>query len=1048
MRGSGNRSYAVRVTTQPPLSGRCECPVGYNCKHVAATLIAALSEPEPGPPIEAAGSPAHRWLRRVQTALNPAKPTREELSEHILYIARLRPETNIPSRIVITPTLCHRRPDGFYLPGLRTIMTAEATDRYGTAADRKILRWLKVFGSLDMGDGEWGNEDGVRLWRDIIATQRCHWENRNTPALSEGPPRASHFRWALQKDGTQTLHATDVTLVLPLATPWYLDADTRVCGPLEFGLPDTVAQTLLMAPTLTPEQATWVAQKMRADGLIQSVIPVPLVPPKEVRRYKPTPHLHLTTAKLTIRARYRHQAGADHLVTPIGRLSLDYGGTEILWSDTRAVIRVAQEARIIEIITDRDHAFNALLRLQKLGFGPLVGDDAVVIPQENEQDLVLWDNKTPDRLTDLTLRDVPALEEDGWRVTYADDYPHRPLPHQDAWYGEIHEQPGQDWFGLELGIIVNGEPLNILPALLRMVRNCPEGMTIAALRNYPPTQRLAVPLERGGIVALPADRIAAILSAFVDLYDHDLDGTGALRLSRQAPFIPERLAEGEKPIQWSGGERLRALSKALHTDADIPEVGTPKGLKAILRPYQSAGLNWLAYLASHELNGVLADDMGLGKTIQTLALFLHHKENGQWDRPSLIVAPTSLMDNWYREAARFAPDLRVVILQGTGRKKRFAELGSYDVVLTTYPLLRRDQELLCATDYHYLVLDEAHNIKNPRTGAAQVARRLNCRHKLALTGTPMENHLGELWALFDFLMPGLLGEERQFARLFRAPIEKHGDSTRRQALRQRIAPFLLRRTKDIVARDLPPKTEIVRAVTLTGSQRDLYETLRLAMHERIRAAIAEKGLARSQIVILDALLKLRQVCCDPRLVKLHTARPVTQSAKLLLLQEMLPALVEEGRRILIFSQFTSMLALIADELTALRIPFVTLTGDTQDRRTPVDDFQSGGAPVFLISLKAGGTGLNLTAADTVIHYDPWWNPSVEQQATDRAHRLGQLKSVFVYKLIAEGTVEEKILSLQAKKLALTSGLLSETQGAQTALAVEDVESLFAPLETL
>jgi len=318
--------------------------------------------------------------------------------------------------------------------------------------------------------------------------------------------------------------------------------------------------------------------------------------------------------------------------------------------------------------------------------------------------------------------------------------------------------------------------------------------------------------------------------------------------------------------------------------------------------------------------------------------------------------------------------------------------------------------------------------------------------RLCLTGTPLENHLGELWSLFDFLEPGLLGTQRQFRRLFRTPIEKHGDSARQEIMQQRVAPFVLRRAKDQVLAELPPKTEIERLVELEPTQRDLYEAIRLAMDRKVRLTIARQGVEHSQIVILDALLKLRQVCCDPRLVKLAAARGVKGSAKLALLMDLLPGMLGEGRRVLLFSQFTSMLALIEEALRAAGIEYVKLTGATRDRAKPIRRFQDGEVPLFLISLRAGGVGLNLTAADTVIHYDPWWNPAVQNQATDRAHRIGQDKKVFVYKLITAGTVEQKIVAMQARKRDLADAIYATARtGAGAHLSGEDLEQLLAPL---
>jgi SNF2 family DNA or RNA helicase len=355
----------------------------------------------------------------------------------------------------------------------------------------------------------------------------------------------------------------------------------------------------------------------------------------------------------------------------------------------------------------------------------------------------------------------------------------------------------------------------------------------------------------------------------------------------------------------------------------------------------------------------------------------------------------------------------------------------------------RDKDLLLQHQYRMVVLDEAQAIKNPATKLARTACQLRADHRIALSGTPIENHLGELWSVFHFLMPGFLGDREIFRRVFRNQIEKEGDASRQALLASRVRPFLLRRTKEQVAAELPPKQEVVREIEISEGQRDLYESVRLSMHRRIRDEIEQRGLARSNIAILEALLKLRQVCCDPRLLKSGTNGPVP-SAKFELLMEMLPNMVEAGRHIIVFSQFVEMLDLIDGALTEAKIPFIKLTGQTKDRETPVKRFQAGEVPIFLISLKAGGTGLTLTRADTVIHYDPWWNPAVENQATDRAHRIGQDKTVFVYKLIAAGTVEEKMVELQAKKQALVDSVLSGS-AAGLSFTEDDIDALFAPL---
>ncbi|MGB8973593.1 MAG: DEAD/DEAH box helicase, partial [Pseudomonas capeferrum] len=437
---------------------------------------------------------------------------------------------------------------------------------------------------------------------------------------------------------------------------------------------------------------------------------------------------------------------------------------------------------------------------------------------------------------------------------------------------------------------------------------------------------------------------------------------------------------------------------------------------------------------------------GLGKTLQALAHLLLEKQSGRLTAPALAVMPTSLVPNWLDEAQRFAPDLRVLALHGPGRSKHFAALHDYDLVLTTYALVPRDLEHLRAQPWHLLVLDEAQNIKSSTSKAALAVCELQAEQRLCLTGTPMENNLGELWSIFHFLMPGWLGDLKHFNQDYRTPIERHGDTERLAHLASRIRPFLLRRTKEQVATELPAKTEMVHWVELSDAQRDTYEAVRVAMDKKVRDEIARNGASRSQIIILDALLKLRQVCCDLRLVKgVETKGNQADKGKLGALLEMLEELLSEGRRVLLFSQFTSMLALIEQELQKRKVRYSLLTGDTRDRRTPVQAFQQGDSEVFLISLKAGGTGLNLTAADTVIHFDPWWNPASENQATDRAYRIGQDKPVFVFKLITRGTVEEKIQLLQQEKAALASSLLDGGQAGQWRLGDEEIEALFAPL---
>ncbi len=719
----------------------------------------------------------------------------------------------------------------------------------------------------------------------------------------------------------------------------------------------------------------------------------------------------------------------------------------------RAQSRLVVDGEIVDAAPDARQVERVIAQLQADGATPWAYVQAPLGRRSSESAFQIRDDVAAQLIEDS----VGTWRAQGWKVEVDEDFPWQIVEINDLEMS-IHDVPGEDWFDLELGLKLGDKRVPLLPLLesaLAQTRPQPSRQRDGAAA---PARMLQVRIDPKHIIRLPWARVAPLLDALVELGDtrrrnlaRKPRAPGA-RVSRAARMLrlskldlARVLALAERGnLTWVGAPDLREFAQRLAHFDHVEAVTVPRTLKAQLRPYQSAGLNWLQFLREYGLGGLLADDMGLGKTLQTLAHVCLEKEQGRLTHPALVIAPTSLVHNWIAEAARFAPELRTLQLHGTDRWRDFERISQCDLVVTSFALLARDIEQLGAQEFHLLIVDEAQNIKNPRTQAAIAIRLLKAKHRLALTGTPLENHLGELWAQFDWLTPGLLGDQSSFSRLYRVPIEKRGDEGRRVHLTTRIRPFVLRRRKDEVAPELPPRTEIERYVALEGGQRDLYEVVRASMHERVRAALADQGLDRSQVLVLDALLKLRQVCCDPRLVNLASARSVQESAKLELLLEMLEGLLSEGRRVLLFSQFTSMLALIEQALRERGQRYTLLTGDTRDRAHAVEQFQGGEVPLFLLSLKAGGTGLNLTAADTVIHYDPWWNPAVEAQATDRAHRIGQDKPVFVYRLLCAGTIEERMRSLQARKAKLAQALLGDEAGLARALGAEDIEALLAP----
>ncbi len=528
----------------------------------------------------------------------------------------------------------------------------------------------------------------------------------------------------------------------------------------------------------------------------------------------------------------------------------------------------------------------------------------------------------------------------------------------------------------------------------------PRGVLRAWRRGEP-----LVPLSGGGFAELPnvwldrvGERVADLLAARSEAADDSLPAALLPDLARLA----EELGEPPPP----DFSRLRGLIEGFDS---LPETELPADLATELRGYQREGVRWLAFLRSAGLGGLLADDMGLGKTVQALCAL-----RGR----TLVVAPTSVLQNWSEEIARFRPALSVCLYHGPRRSFEPA-----DVVLTTYALLRIDAELLAAEDWGTVILDEGQNVKNPDSQVARAAHRLRGDFRMVLTGTPVENRLEELWSQLHFANPGLLGGRRDFDERYGRPIAD-GDDLVARRLRERIRPFVLRRNKDEVAPELPPRTEQVLHVPLSDSEKAVYEAVRAATVPDVVAKLRAGG---NVMAALEALLRLRQAACHPGLVPGQEAET---SSKVALLLEEVETAVAEGHKALVFSQWTSLLDLVEPHLREADVDFTRLDGSTRDRGAVVDAFQSpDGPPVLLISLRAGGTGLNLTAADYVLLLDPWWNPAVEDQAADRAHRIGQERPVMVYRLVAEGTVEERILALQERKRRLAEAALGEADAA-------------------
>ena len=1037
IQGSSSTPYQAKIwESQQNIFAECSCPIKYKCKHIIATIIESLkNEKQPlsfskkstaktsSQMIELTNE-EKQWLEKISACSDssapPALPT-----FGLFYM--LDPHKHSADKLLIHLCIGRRKKGGdlstanhktYSEDQMFETIFPQAIKNACEPSDSKIIEclWKKRM--------HFTNQE-TEIIQQMVETGRAVFQSTKNPRLQWGPEKKGHLTWGVMPS------CSHPTLLIQTDSPQiqcflfanggiYVDVHTHTCGYLSLPAQPSQLRQILSTPFINSQHVSLIQTELSKKIPDLAVREKPIV---EIERTNPTPCITLNI---------KQTQWGENLLT--GKLSFFYQDFEVPYdTNNRSAVSFIERKNVIyQIVRLADKEKNPVIHLRLdnwYGYGSN------------------FEKHIPNQDLSYLMQYMHEFKNAGWIVKTSDSFPIKNiLQAEDDWYIEVNETKNH-WFELEIGQKIQGARVNLIPYLKQWLSTLPDGAT--SLDNLPDSEQkkeIAIPTDEGTIFMIPLGKIKTILDPFLGILN-TTNQNSKIQLSHwQAPVLShltKNLQEGR--LEWQAPDRCKTLIEQLKHIKKIERVESPSTLQAQLRPYQLEGVSWMQFLRKHSLAGVLADEMGLGKTIQTITNILIEKESGRLQHPALVIAPTTLMGNWLNETKKFAPSLKVLILQGHDRKKHFDSLNDFDLILTTYPLVVRDQEILLNKEYHLLILDEAQNIKNSKSQAYSIIQKIKASHKLCLTGTPMENHLGELWSLFSILLPGFLGNEKEFQKLFRKPIEKEGSLDRKKILQQRIAPFLLRRMKSEVTTELPAKNEFIQPIELSEKQQELYEAVRLTMMEKVMAEIQNKGLARSRIILLDALLKLRQICCDPRLLKVEKNSTEKDSAKLLYLEEMLPQMIENKQRILIFSQFTSMLDLIEVKLKDLSIPYVIITGQTKDRMTPVQQFQNNEAPVFLISLKAGGSGLNLTAADTVIHYDPWWNPAVENQATDRAHRIGQTKNVFVYKWIAKGTVEEKILQLQSKKKQLSDSLFSESNSSPLDLNLEDLQSLFAPI---
>jgi superfamily II DNA or RNA helicase len=1049
------RSQTLRMTN------RCDCRADSSCGHSFAALESlariasgeaetksALAAPKQ---LDRVSIKTIEWLSilRQLVALHETKPgaaacpasqpdSVAPTTKFLAYCIELRPDVYRLGHdaLHLVLRIGNRKPEGILIEAGEAVPAPKKPAKYLSENDIVLCTHLhrrahahNVWVSMMRLQGsDW--DEIVPL---VLATGRLFFgipssDPKSATAylpITAGHPVTVETAWETEENRRiQPVLRLPSATMMPILTepPYYLDSATGKLGPLTSHLATRVLVAWHEGPIISAAEIEALSREILRISPDRPLALPSVKPVRQLTGQNPVPHLEI--AEILVGPFLKRHLGA--LVTfrypgmpPVPPLADGAPGTTTCLTDTERIV----------LDRDRDAETSALAILADHRLVPL----ASLLPARDLNDknrhacvLETLDADTAAWLDFLESPHHAALVAAGWEI---ETHVKTGLAVHDVhdFFPTLETRTTLeiDWFRFDVTAEFDGKRISLIPQIARAIHDdlhlrYPDPATI------PETLLLACDKPADGHIRYPARRFLAMLEQVRHLFQGKTSPSGPIQLDRLGAA---RIADALEIDDSETTASLQALGRNLRDIHGLPATAAPISVKAELRPYQLDGFRWLRFLADHGLHGVLADDMGLGKTLQTLT-YLADLHQGKPGKPSLVIAPTSVVPNWAAEAGKFTPHLKIHVHHGSERGERQQKIPKADVVLTSYPLLVRDIDLLTAQHWHAVVLDEAHYIKNPKALAARSACQLRADHRVCLSGTPMENHLGELWSLMRFLMPGFLGTEKSFNTDVRKPIERDKLSATQHSLNRRIGPLILRRTKDQVATELPEKTTLIHRIDLTENQTALYESVRAAMDDRVRHAIAEKGISKSHIIVLSALLKLRQICCHPQLLGTDDARRAGPSAKLdHLTGELLPTLIEEGRRILLFSQFTSMLDLIAVHLKKEKIPFLQLTGKTQDRGALVKKFQSGEVPIFLISLKAGGTGLNLTAADTVIHYDPWWNPAAENQATDRAHRIGQTKPVFVHKLVCAGTIEERILQLQARKAKLVQALLSdETSG--------------------
>lgn len=1009
----GNRPYEVRLTSEETtILARCDCPFvrlrGLPCKHIWATVLAAEAEER----LDLSRSGLSLTLDPELTADGDDDPVPSSAApeREVFYRVDVG-QTLTAGRLVLDVLQRRRRLDGDWGNVRTDAVKLRELPHFSDALDRKVLRLLADNARVSKGRRGWyppphAVPPMTRMSIDlaeVLLPMVCETGRarlRRDGDAPEGVPLTwdAGPPWELwlevRRDAAEDCYVVDASLRreeerLTLEQPdlivggGFLFVNGSAALLEDFGAFHWIAEVRRSGPVRVP-------QKDEREFLTQ------LLESERRPRLDLPSELRYETVDVVPRPRLQIYRLSGHRNFQLrAELSFEYD-SEFISSSSSASFVVHRTQRSL-VRRDRVAEAAARSRLEALGLRRL-----------NERDVHGFRVATAG-LPEL----IRALIDEGWLVE-AEGRAYRL-----AGSSDLSVRSGVDWFELRGGARFDDQFVAI-PELLEAVRRGDN----------------MVRLDDGTVGLLPEEwlrRFEPLASLGRPDDDHIRFGASQVGLldallARQPDIRVDEVFERAR-------ERLASFER-------IEPAAEPPGFVGKLREYQREGLGWLLFLRRFGFGGCLADDMGLGKTIQVLALLQHRKrvDPPEIARPTLIVVPRSLVFNWVREAERFTPELRVLDHTGAARTDDETEFEGFDLVLTTYGTLRRDAPVLSKIRFDYAILDESQMIKNPSTQVAKAARLIRADHRLALSGTPVENHLGELWSLFEFINPGILGAARVFKRMTKA--RREIDDETREVLARSLRPFILRRTKAEVAKDLPTKTEQTLLCDLTPEQRRLYDELRNHYRFQLSTNIEKDGIGKSKMKILEALLRLRQTACHPGLV--DNARRGDPSGKLDLLLPQLEEVIDEGHKALVFSQFTSLLSIVRERLDAAGTRYCYLDGKTRDREAEVQRFQeSPDHSVFLISLRAGGLGLNLTVAEYVFLLDPWWNPAIETQAIDRTHRIGQTRQVFAYRLVARDTVEEKILELQQAKRELADAIIEADGNLLSTLDRDDLERLLS-----